>query len=126
MREIGRNQAFTHVLAEGSSCGILLAQLSCPIQIKVIASRHRVIHVLLNMNKFKSWIFSIFYASMNNHAHNRMWNDQAETGRDNIPWLICGDFNYIFNLEDKREGSPFSLTPLYFQLQKFYLLLEPQ
>lgn len=35
------------------------------------------------------------------------WEELREcAGATNVPWIVCGDFNAIFSLEDKPSGVP--------------------
>lgn len=51
----------------------------------------------------------------------KLWSYLNNLNIHDIPWLLCGDLNYIISLEDELGGHPFFfLNALIFFVSKLY------
>lgn len=84
----------------GASSGISLFWLHSALEVKVISSHSHAIHAIITMSKFEPWLLTVIYASTNCLTRNTLWNALVDSCLSDIPWLLCGDFNAILNLEE--------------------------
>lgn len=48
------------------------------------------------------WLFSSIYASTNSVIRDQMWKNMENIADShNGPWLVGGDFNYVFSANEK-------------------------
>lgn len=52
-----------------------------------------------------SWVCTSVYGPNLRHLKKLFW-DEIRACHTDFPWVICGDFNAIFSIEDKISGVP--------------------
>ncbi|KAH7664676.1 DNase I-like protein [Dioscorea alata] len=54
-----------------------------------------------------SWVCTSVYGPNDRHLKHDFWTEIRHCCPDNgTPWVLCGDFNSIFNHKDKSTGTP--------------------
>lgn len=53
------------------------------------------------------WRCTSVYRPNDQNLKSDFWEElRASGGTINVPWVVCGDFNAIFTLDDKCSGAP--------------------
>ncbi|KAH7677295.1 RNA-directed DNA polymerase protein [Dioscorea alata] len=129
-REIGGihlNQ-FLYLPARGSADGIIIGWNSATVTGHFVSMGDFSLTVDFCSSRDQSrWRCTSVYEP---NARNRkldFWNELRGCATDSaVPWVLCGDFNAIFSLEDKHSGTP-SLVDINFSSSFLhdFLLREP-
>lgn len=98
-----RLDQFCYVLTIGSSGGMIISSLLSG----------KVTHVgtfclsaeFSNKLDHSVWVCTTVYRPNSRHLKHVFW-DEIRRCQLHLPWVICGDFNAIFILEDKNSGVP--------------------
>lgn len=109
-REIGgsRLDNFCFILARGSAGGIVIGwnsalQTGTP----VWRGNFTLSIEFYTRNVNLTWRCTTVYGPNARSLKFAFWEElRANVGPPGIPWIICGDFNANFNVEDKNSGPP--------------------
>lgn len=83
-----------------ASGGLYVAWNSANLDMEVIAKTDQSICVVVVTKRYAPRLLTIFYASHIYYVRNKMWEDFINANLTNIPWMICGGFNCIININD--------------------------
>lgn len=96
-----------NVNSEGHRGGLALFWTEGTIvDIKSYSMHHIDAEVCLNNANYK-WRFTGFYGVPERQRREESWNLLKHLSTTNpLPWVVMGDFNDIFNPEEKKGGNP--------------------
>lgn len=109
-REIGGSllNQFTYVPLRGCAEGIIMAWNSVLLYGKLerVGEFNLMVEFCSRKNNFK-WRCTMVYVPNTRSLQHAFWEELRDGCEvSNLPWIICGDFNVIFNFEDQISGPP--------------------
>ncbi|KAK7250655.1 hypothetical protein RIF29_33213 [Crotalaria pallida] len=107
IRRLGFDDSF-RVDAVGFSGGIWCLWKTTEVSINVIHYSSSVIHLECKKANMH-WIFSIVYASPQEHLRSSLWTELRDFSNSvSGPWCLGGDFNQALFAHEKRGGGAFN------------------
>ncbi|XP_057969579.1 uncharacterized protein LOC131158739 [Malania oleifera] len=86
---------------------IIVLWNSQKVKLQVLAINAQVIHCYvvcpITSNKFA---LSFVYGFNSIVARRTLWQDLTQFSLSSEPWLLMGDFNYVYSTEGKKNGNP--------------------
>lgn len=99
---------FCCIPLEGASGGLIIGWRSSSFERKLIhLGKYCSIVEFTNQPDQFSWLCTIVYGPNKRHLKPDSWNEiRISNDARQLPWIICGDFNVIFSLNDKSLDNP--------------------
>lgn len=97
---------FDYVPAMGTTGGIIIGWNSSSLTRHTIkVGVYSLTVEFFSVQENLTWRYTTVYGP-NEHSLKQVFWEELKTcrGPPNLPWVICGDFNAIFSLEDKSSG----------------------
>ncbi|RYR72010.1 hypothetical protein Ahy_A02g006215 [Arachis hypogaea] len=98
--------------AQGFSGGIWLMWNNPNLSIQEISKNEQPLHISISDN-LREWFLTIVYDNPNEERKRELRNyivDLVPTM--NCPWMLCGDFNDISDISEKKGGAPPNLAQI--------------
>lgn len=109
-REIGgpRLDKFAFIPSVGASGGIIIGLNSVLLKGEVVFRGKFCMSVdFLSIKDNFAWCCTSVYGPNARSLKSDFWEELRGCGvSPTVPWVLCGDFNAIFSLEDKTKGEP--------------------
>nr|XP_025681707.1 uncharacterized protein LOC112783135 [Arachis hypogaea] len=98
--------------AQGFSGEIWLMWNNPNLSIQEISRNEQALHISVSYN-LKKWFLTIVYANPNEERKRELRNYIANLDPTmNCPWMLCGDFNDISDISEKKGGAPPNLAQI--------------
>ncbi|XP_062118466.1 uncharacterized protein LOC133832098 [Humulus lupulus] len=92
---------------------ILLIWKAHMVKVEIIQETAQLLHYRVNLIGVNlAYCLSVVYGSNQLETRKYLWSDLATIQRPITPWIIMGDFNVVFHVDDRLGGRPISVKEM--------------
>ncbi|XP_062094104.1 uncharacterized protein LOC133800158 [Humulus lupulus] len=92
---------------------ILLIWKANLVKIDILQESDQLLHSRVRLlGRNHDFCLSIVYGSNNLETRKLLWSDLSTVQRPIKPWILLGDFNVVFNMDDRLGGRPISVKEM--------------